>query len=63
MTLGPYDERGVPRVFTFSVHQQHNYPLWKPRGSLDVGLPDGASDAEYLARVEILSRVVDPRLA
>lgn len=41
-----------PRVFTFSVHQQHNYPLWKPRGSLDVGLPDGASDAEYLARVE-----------
>src|SRR5262249_8209747 len=30
-----------PRVFTFSMHQQHNYPMWKPRGSLDVGLPDG----------------------
>ena len=32
-----------PRVFTFSMHQQHNYPMWKPRGSLDVGLPDGAA--------------------
>src|SRR4029077_6468575 len=31
------------------MHQQHNYPMWKPRGSLDVGLPDGAS-AETLPR-------------
>ena len=37
-----------PRVFTFSMHQQHNYPMWKPRGSLDIGLPDGAGDARYL---------------
>jgi len=36
------------RVFTFSMHQQHNYPMWKPRGSLDIGLPDGAHDATYL---------------
>jgi acetoin utilization deacetylase AcuC-like enzyme len=36
------------RVFTFSMHQQHNYPIWKPRGSLDIGLPDGAGDARYL---------------
>jgi acetoin utilization deacetylase AcuC-like enzyme len=41
-----------PRVFTFSIHQQHNYPMWKPRGSLDVGLPDGARDAAYLAALE-----------
>jgi acetoin utilization deacetylase AcuC-like enzyme len=40
-----------PRVFTFSMHQQHNYPMWKPRGSLDVGLPDGAQDATYLAEL------------
>ena len=39
-----------PRVFTFSMHQQHNYPMWKPRGSLDIGLPDGAHDATYPAR-------------
>ena len=41
-----------PRVFTFSMHQQHNYPLWKPRGSLDVGLPDGAGDTTYLRELE-----------
>jgi acetoin utilization deacetylase AcuC-like enzyme len=41
-----------PRVFTFSMHQQHNYPMWKPRGSLDVGLPDGAGDANFLLQVE-----------
>lgn len=37
-----------PRVFTFSMHQQHNYPMWKPRGSLDIGLADGDGDAAYL---------------
>lgn len=37
-----------PRVFTFSMHQQHNYPMWKPRGSLDIGLADGAHDATFL---------------
>jgi acetoin utilization deacetylase AcuC-like enzyme len=41
-----------PRVFTFSMHQQHNYPLWKPRGSLDIGLSDGAHDATYLHELE-----------
>ena len=41
-----------PRVFTFSMHQQHNYPMWKPRGSLDVGLADGAHDATYLRELE-----------
>ena len=39
-----------PRVFTFSMHQQHNYPMWKPRGSLDIGLPDGAGDERFLQR-------------
>ena len=38
-------------VFTFSIHQQHNYPLFKPRSDLDVGLMDGADDHEYLARL------------
>jgi acetoin utilization deacetylase AcuC-like enzyme len=39
-------------VFTFSMHQQHNYPIWKPRGSLDIGLADGAGDETFLARLE-----------
>jgi acetoin utilization deacetylase AcuC-like enzyme len=37
-----------PAVFTFSIHQEHNYPHVKPRGSLDIGLPDGTDDREYL---------------
>ena len=41
-----------PRVFTFSMHQQHNYPMWKPRGSLDIGLPDGAHDTTYLRELD-----------
>jgi acetoin utilization deacetylase AcuC-like enzyme len=50
---------GDPSVFTFSIHQQHNYPSWKPASDLDVGLADGASDDEYLARLaEALPRVV-----
>ena len=41
---------GDPRVFTLSVHEQANYPDVKPPGSLDIGLPRGTGDAEYLAR-------------
>jgi acetoin utilization deacetylase AcuC-like enzyme len=41
-----------PRVFTFSMHQQHNYPMWKPRGSLDIGLRDGTDDAAYLRELD-----------
>jgi len=41
-----------PRVFTFSMHQQYNYPMWKPRGSLDIGLTDGTGDEEYLRQLE-----------
>ncbi|MGH9650207.1 MAG: histone deacetylase family protein, partial [Terriglobales bacterium] len=36
-------------VFTISLHQQNNYPAWKPPSSIDVNLPDGTGDAEYLA--------------
>jgi acetoin utilization deacetylase AcuC-like enzyme len=41
-----------PTVFTFSIHQFSNYPAWKPPSSLDVDLPDGVEDAEYLKRLE-----------
>lgn len=39
-------------VFTFSMHQQHNYPAFKPRGSLDIGLADGTNDDDYLRALE-----------
>lgn len=35
-------------VFTFSMHQEANYPFEKPPGDLDVGLPDGIGDDAYL---------------
>jgi acetoin utilization deacetylase AcuC-like enzyme len=36
-------------VFTISLHQQNNYPVWKPPSSIDVDLPDGIGDDDYLA--------------
>ena len=39
------------RVFTFSMHQQYNYPAHKPRGTLDIGLADRIGDAEYLQKL------------
>jgi acetoin utilization deacetylase AcuC-like enzyme len=36
-------------VFTISLHQHNNYPAWKPASSIDVDLPDGIGDDEYLA--------------
>src|SRR5437868_1731603 len=36
-------------VFTISLHQANNYPAWKPPSSIDVNLPDGIRDEEYLA--------------
>lgn len=41
-----------PAVFTFSMHQERNYPAWKPPGDLDIGLEDGTGDQEYLAILE-----------
>ena len=38
-------------TFTFSIHQEHNYPLVKPPSDRDVALADGTGDAEYLARL------------
>ena len=36
-------------VFTISLHQHNNYPIWKPPSSIDVDLPDGIGDDDYLA--------------
>jgi len=40
-----------PRVFTFSMHGEHNYPLRKERSDLDIGVPDGCDDTEYLDKL------------
>jgi len=36
-------------VFTISLHQENNYPTWKPPSSIDVDLPDEIGDDDYLA--------------
>jgi len=48
-----------PRVFTFSMHGERNYPVRKERSDLDIGLPDGMEDRDYL---EILRETL-PRIA
>lgn len=39
-------------VFTFSIHQENNYPYPKPPSDLDANLPDGTDDDNYLAVLE-----------
>lgn len=41
-----------PRVFTFSMHGDHNYPFHKERSDLDIALKDGTNDAIYLPLLE-----------
>jgi acetoin utilization deacetylase AcuC-like enzyme len=36
-------------VFTISLHQENNYPTWKPPSSIDVDLPDEIGDDAYLS--------------
>lgn len=45
--------RGDASVFTLSIHQEHNYPHPKPPSTVDINLPDGIGDDEYLAILEM----------
>ena len=46
-------------VFTFSMHQQLNYPFFKPRSDLDIGLENGVRDERYLSLLaDALPRVM-----
>jgi len=36
-------------VFTLSIHQEHNYPAYKPPSNLDLALEDAVEDEEYLS--------------
>ena len=44
--------RGDPNVFTLSIHQERNYPHPKPPSTMDINLPDGTGDDDYLAILE-----------
>lgn len=43
---------GDKDVFTFSIHQEHNYPSWKPPSDLDIGVRDRTTDGEYLEQLQ-----------
>ena len=47
LTGDPTADGGLD-VFTISLHQENNYPTWKPPSSIDVNLPDGIDDEPYL---------------
>lgn len=40
-------------VFTLSLHGEKNFPFRKEASDLDVGLPDGCADAEYLDALDL----------
>ncbi len=44
--------RDDPTVFTLSLHGARNFPFRKEASDLDVELPDGCADAEYLAALD-----------
>lgn len=58
--------RSDPTVFTLSLHGQKNFPFRKEASDLDVDLPDGCGDDEYLHALETalgeLERRFDPGL-
>ncbi|HEX5431120.1 MAG TPA: histone deacetylase, partial [Bryobacteraceae bacterium] len=41
-----------PLVFTLSIHQLNNYPSEKPPSTIDIHLPAGTGDDEYLQLLE-----------
>ena len=48
------------RVFTFSIHGEHNYPFHKEKSDLDIPLKDGINDDAYLFLLkENLSKLIN----
>jgi acetoin utilization deacetylase AcuC-like enzyme len=43
---------GREDIVTFSMHGERNFPVRKAASTLDIGLPDGTRDAEYLDHLE-----------
>jgi acetoin utilization deacetylase AcuC-like enzyme len=50
-----------PTVFTLSLHGQKNFPFRKEVSDLDLGLPDGCGDADYLQALEQALAELDSR--
>ena len=49
-----------PRAFTCSIHCEKNFPVRKMHSDLDVGLPPGMTDGDYLdVVIDTLERLLD----
>ena len=51
---------GATETFTISLHQENNYPMWKPPSSIDVNFADNVRDDAYL---EWLQKALDAAFA
>jgi len=51
---------GEPDTFTFSMHGSGNYPLYKKASSIDIELPRGTGDDEFLGALDsVLPGLID----
>lgn len=50
-------------VFTLSLHGDKNFPFRKEASDLDVALPDGCEDVDYLAALELALLELEQRFA
>ena len=55
--------QGDHSVFTLSLHGARNFPFRKEPGSLDVELPDGCTDDDYLQALEYALDTLEQRFA
>lgn len=55
--------RGDASVFTLSLHGARNFPFCKESSDLDVELPDGCADDEYLQALDQALDMLDQRFA
>ena len=53
--------QGDASVFTLSMHGEKNFPFRKEASDLDIGLPDGCGDADYLHALEQALLALDSR--
>jgi acetoin utilization deacetylase AcuC-like enzyme len=44
--------QGDASILTFSIHSESNFPLFKEQSDLDIALPDGTGDEDYLAALD-----------
>ena len=52
---------GDPTVFTLSIHGARNFPFRKEASDLDIELPDGTRDDEYLRSLELALQELEHR--